>query len=167
MGQDAELLVRNYPTESFHGKVVRSSASIDPTTRTLLLQIDFPNPDNRLYPGMYGQVKLPVQTHGTTLTIPASALVFNAKGSQVVVIKDGKAHFEPISVGRDFGTELEVTQGLQADDLIDVNPDERITRMVKFRLPSPNNPMHQPSPSHRRRLRRRIDCTLLAFGSDA
>ena len=97
-------------------------------------QIDFPNPDNQLYPGMYGEVQLPVKTRSSTLTIPASAMVFNAAGAQVVIIKDNKAHYQKISIGRDFGTELEVVSGVAEDDQIDVNPDERITENSEVEL---------------------------------
>jgi RND family efflux transporter MFP subunit len=133
MGQPAELFVRNY-IQPFHGQVVRSTASVDTTTRTMSFQVDFPNPDNKLFPGMYGQVHLPISQKESTLTIPASALVFNSGGAQVITIKDNKAHFQKITIGRDLGTALEITSGLTADDVIDVNPDEQIVENTQVQI---------------------------------
>lgn len=126
MGQSASLVVRNYPGREFAGIVVRSSGSLDPATRTLLLEIHFPNPKNDLYAGMYGQVKLKVHPASPALTIPTSALIFNAQGIQVALVKDDKVHFQPITLGRDMGTELEVAAGLDEHDLVIANPGERL-----------------------------------------
>jgi RND family efflux transporter MFP subunit len=127
VGQPAYLKVRNYGEREFAGTIARSTASIDPTTRTMQVELDFPNKDNALYPGMYGQARLPITLNHPTLTIPSSSLVFNADGTQVAVVQDDKAHFRKITVGRDFGTQLEVVDGLSSDDVVVTNPGERLT----------------------------------------
>ena len=68
------------------------------------------------------------------LTIPSSSLVFNAEGTQVAVVQDGKAYFRKISVGRDLGTQLEVVDGLTADDVVVSNPGERLVDGVEVQV---------------------------------
>jgi RND family efflux transporter MFP subunit len=112
-GQPADLLVSNYPGTPFPGKVARSTASLDSNTRTIKFEVDVPNPDGKLFAGMYGQVKFTVKPPTAPLIVPTSALVFNAKGMRVATVTDDhKIKYLPISVGRDFGTEVEVSTGL-------------------------------------------------------
>jgi RND family efflux transporter MFP subunit len=134
IGQPAFLLVRNYPGKDFKGTVARSSSAIDTTTRTLSLELHFPNRDGQLYAGMYGQVKLPVTEDNPVVTIPTSALVFNAGGLQVALIKDGKVHFQKINGGRDFGTEMEIPSGLSTDDQVVANPGEKLGEGVDVKI---------------------------------
>lgn len=75
---------------------------------------------------MYGQARLSLTRARPVLTIPTSAMIFNATGLQVATVHDGRAHFEPITVGRDLGTELEILTGLAPDEQVIANPNERI-----------------------------------------
>jgi RND family efflux transporter MFP subunit len=125
-GQPAYLTVRNYPRREFKGVVARQTGALDPVTRTLPFELDFPNSDGALYAGMYGQARLPVVEEFPTLTIPTSALIFNAQGLQVATVRDDKVHFQHITTGRDMGTEIEVTNGLTANDQVVANPGERL-----------------------------------------
>jgi membrane fusion protein, multidrug efflux system len=134
IGQPAFLVVRNYPGKQFKGVVARSSSAIDVTTRTLSLELHFPNRDGQLYAGMYGQVKLPVIEDNPVVTIPTSALVFNAGGLQVALVKDGKVHFQKINSGRDFGTEMEIPSGLSTDDQVVSNPGEKIAEGIDVKV---------------------------------
>ncbi len=134
IGQPAFLLVRNYPGKQFKGTVARSSSAIDTTTRTLSLELHFPNRDAQLYAGMYGQVKLPVTEDNPVVTIPTSALVFNASGLQVALVKDGKVHFQKINGGRDFGTEMEIPTGLSTDDQVVANPGEKLGEGIDVKI---------------------------------
>ena len=111
-GQEATLTVRNYPQRKFTGTVARIADSVDPNTRTMPFELHFANPDGKLYAGMYGEVRITVTEPRTTLTVPTSALVFDAEGTRVAVVKDGKVHFQPVMVGRDLGTDLEINGGL-------------------------------------------------------
>jgi multidrug efflux pump subunit AcrA (membrane-fusion protein) len=85
---------------------------------------------------MYGQARLPVTLTRPSMTIPSGALVFNADGTQVALVKDGKAHFQKISVGRDLGTQLEIVDGLSPDDVVVSNPGERLTDGVQVQIAS-------------------------------
>jgi len=126
IGQAAYMKVRNYPTREFKGTVARQTNALDPATRTLTFELDFTNSDGALYAGMYGQARLPITEARPTLTIPSSALIFDSSGVRVAVVRDGRIHFQPVTVGRDLGTELEITDGLSPDDLVVGNPGERL-----------------------------------------
>jgi RND family efflux transporter MFP subunit len=138
IGQPAYLSVRNYPKREFTGTVARTFAALDPSTRTLPFELDFINKKQELYAGMYGQARLPISEPRPTLTIPSAALIFNAAGVQIALVRDGnKIHVQPITVGRDMGTELEVTDGLSPDDLVVSNPGARLAEGVTVQVNSP------------------------------
>jgi RND family efflux transporter MFP subunit len=140
MGQPAYLTVRNYPKREFAGVVARMAGALDQNTRTLPFELDFPNSDGALYAGMYGQARLPLQQNQTVLVIPTSGLIFDRNGLQVAVVQDQKIHFQKISVGRDMGTAIEVTDGLTADDNVVVNPGERLAEGVAVDAKSQDSP---------------------------
>ncbi len=140
IGQEASLLVSNYPGKPFVGHVTRSSAALDPVTRTIKFQVDFPNEDGRLYAGMYAQIKFELRPPNPPVTVPTSALVYNAKGLRLALISDGKVHYQTIEVGRDFGTEVEVSKGLDGDELIVTNPGERLIEGVAVRFSDASKP---------------------------
>jgi membrane fusion protein, multidrug efflux system len=125
-GQPAWLTVRNYRGREFTGTVARSAGALDPATRTMLLELHFPNSGGDLLAGMYGQARLSLTRLRPVLTIPTSAMIFNATGLQVATVQGGNAHFQPITVGRDLGTELEILSGLAPDDQVIANPNERL-----------------------------------------
>jgi RND family efflux transporter MFP subunit len=129
LGAKAKLYVRNFPSRSFEGVIVATSGAVDPNTRTLSVQINFTNADGLLFAGEYGEIHLPVTDPEIVGLIPTSALIFNAqaKGLQVATVVDGnKVHIKRIKAGRDFGTTIEVTDGLTADDKVITNPSERV-----------------------------------------
>lgn len=130
LGQPAYLTVRNYPHREFEGIVARLTDALNEQTRTLTFQLDFPNPKGELYAGMYGQARIPVFANQSLFLIPTSALIFNASGLQVAIVQDGKVHFQPISVARDLGMQIEVTNGLSADAQVVSSPGERIAEGV-------------------------------------
>ena len=136
IGEDAFLAVRNYVGREFTGKVTRSAGAIDPSTRTLRFQIDVTNADGALYAGMYGEVRLPISVDHPMLVVPTSALVFSADGTSVWVLDGDRAHKRKVVVGRDFGTEIEVSDGLAAADLVIKNPGERLVEGAPVRVSS-------------------------------
>lgn len=145
-GQDAELLVRNYPARPFKGTVVRSAGALDPTTRTLRFEVDFPNDDHALFPGMYGQVRFHVHQDHPTLIVPTSALLFQADGLKVAVVDDGKIRYHHVTVGRDFGAEAEVAAGLSGDEQVVTNPGGRLVEGAEVTVLShPEKVAEQPA----------------------
>jgi RND family efflux transporter MFP subunit len=125
-GQKAGLVVRNYPGRSFEGTVTRSTGSIDPATRTLRVEIDVENRENLLFAGMYGQVHFEIMQDRPPLLVPTAALVYNADGLSLAIVRGGKVHFQKVSTGRDLGMEMEILEGLVGDEMIISNPGEQI-----------------------------------------
>jgi RND family efflux transporter MFP subunit len=121
------LELTQYPGQQFQGKVVRTAESIDPNTRTLLTEVDVPNKNAQLFPGGYAQVHLQVKVAASRVQVPVNALLFRAEGLRAVVVDaNHKTHLRQLTIGRDFGTTLEVLQGLEATDWIVVNPPDSL-----------------------------------------
>ncbi|MFI5379170.1 MAG: efflux RND transporter periplasmic adaptor subunit [Tepidisphaerales bacterium] len=134
VGQTADLTVANYPGRTFAGKVARSTASVDPATRTLRFEVHVANPDGKLFAGMYGQVTFRVELEQPPLLLPAGALIFNAEGLRVAMVADGAVHFQKVVLGRDFGNEVEVVSGLKGSELIITNPGDQLAEGLPVRL---------------------------------
>ncbi|HEX4604119.1 MAG TPA: efflux RND transporter periplasmic adaptor subunit [Candidatus Angelobacter sp.] len=126
-GLPAYIELREYPGQKFAGKVVRTADSIDTATRTLLTEIDVPNPDGHLLPGSYAEVHFAVPIQITRMSIPVNALLFRPEGPRVAVVgPDHKVHLKAISIGRDFGIKVEILGGLDPSDQIVVNPADSL-----------------------------------------
>jgi RND family efflux transporter MFP subunit len=121
-GVDAIVRVPELPDHEFPGKVTRIADALQSGTRTLLTEIDIPNPDGALPPGIYCSVDLKVPRKTPSFTIPAEALLFNRNGLQAAVVKDGKAEIRTVRVARDLGTRVEVDAGLRAGERVILNP---------------------------------------------
>jgi RND family efflux transporter MFP subunit len=121
-GADAIVRVPELPDREFPGKVTRTADALQSGTRTLLTEIDIPNPDGALPPGIYCSVELKVPRKTPSFTIPAEALMFNRNGLQAAVVKDGKAEIRTVRVARDLGTRVEVHAGLRAGESVILNP---------------------------------------------
>lgn len=131
-GQQARLKVANLPRRFFAGNVARTANSLDPTSRTMLVEVQVPNPTGALLPGMYAQVELLSARPEPPLLIPGTALVIRAEGAQVALVRpDRTVHFQPIEIGRDFGDRLEVLAGLQEGNMIIVNPRDDVREGVR------------------------------------
>jgi RND family efflux transporter MFP subunit len=121
-GVKADVRVPEMPDRVFSATVTRLADALAPGTRTLLTEIDIPNPDGVLRPGMYCTVDLHIPRKTPSLIVPADAVVFNSNGVQVAVLKDGVAHFHKITVARDLGTQVEVRDGVQPGDQVILRP---------------------------------------------
>ncbi|HXJ20170.1 MAG TPA: efflux RND transporter periplasmic adaptor subunit [Polyangia bacterium] len=127
VGVAASLTVPEHPGRSFPGKIVRTSNSIDPTFRTLLVEVDVDNRKHEMYPGEYAQVHFKLPNEGRqALIVPVPALLFRSEGLRVAVVRGDKAHMVPIRIGRDDGKTVEVAEGLQPSDLVIQNPPDSI-----------------------------------------
>lgn len=123
VGQAVTVEIREFPGRKFEGKVVRTAGSVDPATRTLRTEIHLPNPKGDLLSGVYAQVHLGVRDPRRPVRIPAAALVVNADGPQVVSVDEkNMLRRQPVTLGRDFGKEVEVTGGLSGEERLVVNP---------------------------------------------
>jgi RND family efflux transporter MFP subunit len=121
-GIAAVIRVPELPDRPFDGTVTRTADALDPTTRTLLTEIDVKNPDGVLSPGIYCTVELKVPRVTPSLIVPASAIVFNDSGLNVLVAENGVVHSHKITETRDLGTEVEVDNGVKPGDQVVLNP---------------------------------------------
>jgi RND family efflux transporter MFP subunit len=140
-GAKATLTLDEFPGETFQGTIVRDSDSIDYASRTLNVEVDVDNPQDRIKTGAYVSVhlKLPQATRNSaqSLTIPANTLLFRSEGLRVGVVRNGRAELVPIKIGRDFGSTVEVVTGLQPTDRIIVNPSDSLTSGAQVQVSAP------------------------------
>jgi multidrug efflux pump subunit AcrA (membrane-fusion protein) len=122
-GLPADLVITNLGNRSFRGTIVRTAAALDPSARTLLAEVDVPNPGRVLLPGMYGQLHITVQRVDAPLVIPSTALVNRASGPQVIEVIPGAngrgtVHLRNVQVARDYGATLEIVSGLTDGSMV-------------------------------------------------
>jgi RND family efflux transporter MFP subunit len=122
VGVNAVVRVPENPDRTFPGKVTRFAHALAPGTRTLLTEVDIPNPDGALSPGMYVTIELHIPRKNPSIMVPADSLVFNGDGVQVAVVDNGAARFRKVTVARDFGTEVEVRDGIKPGDEVILKP---------------------------------------------
>jgi RND family efflux transporter MFP subunit len=126
-GLKADLTFAEFPGRRFQGTLVRTSRSIDPTARTLNVEVDVDNSKGELLPGAYTEVHLKLKEGIPTMTIPVSALLFRQEGLRVAVAKsDNTAELQPVTLGRDFGDFAEITTGLTGQERVISNPPDSI-----------------------------------------
>ena len=121
-GVEAVIRVPAMPNLTFHGQVARIADALQPGTRTLLTEVDVPNPDGALQPGVYCTVELKIPRQSPALTVPASAIIFNQDGMQVAVVENGVVHLNKITITTDYGTEVEVSEGVKEGDQVILQP---------------------------------------------
>jgi RND family efflux transporter MFP subunit len=131
-GMDVKVTVRERPGRSFAGKVMGTTNYLDPANRSLLTEVKVtnvrePGGEFALLPGMYVQVSFEVKRTTPPLVVPGPAVVNDAQGTQVAVVRgDGTAHFQKVTLGQDFGKEVEIVEGLTGDEQVITNPGERV-----------------------------------------
>ena len=138
-GVEALVRVPEMPKRGFPGKVTRVAGALAPGTRTLLAEIDVPNPDNVLTAGTYCTVELRIPRKTPSLIVPADAVIFNQNGLLAAVVDGGVAHMHKITILRDFGREVEVSEGVKAGDQVIISPpvDLQEGAKVEIRTPPP------------------------------
>jgi RND family efflux transporter MFP subunit len=138
-GVDAVVRVPEMPGRDFPGTVTRIADALQPGTRTLLTEIDVPNPDHALSPGSYCTVELKIPRKTPSLIVPSEAIIFNREGLSVAVVADGIARIRTITVVRDFGTTVEVSAGVKDGDQVILNPPVDLTDGHKVKVrPGPH-----------------------------
>ncbi|MCW3094655.1 MAG: family efflux transporter, subunit [Chthonomonadaceae bacterium] len=126
-GSKAQVTVREVPGRVFTGTVTLRAGALDATSRTQLVEVHLPNRDNVLVPGMYAQVHLAPSHPPLTLRIPGTALIIDGQGTRVAVVTaQNTLHLQPITIGRDFGTEVEITEGLKGTEKLVNNPSDTL-----------------------------------------
>ncbi len=140
VGQNSDVVVNAVPNQKFTGKVTRTTHSVDSSTRTLLTEVQVDNHDGKLLPGMYGIITFENIRVAPPLIIPSDSLVYRSQGTMVALVHDNTVHLQPITVGRDYGAELEVLAGLNEGDLVAINPSDVATEGAKV------TPREAPAP---------------------
>ena len=139
VGQDATIELQSQPGTSLHGKISRRAEAIDPIARTLRVEVDLDNPDRRVLPGSFGQIRFAFHVDRPGLSLPVNALLYRPEGVQVaeVVQSAGKSaiRLTKIKLGRNDGTQVEVLGGLTGPEAVVLNPpdsilDGRLVRMA-------------------------------------
>jgi RND family efflux transporter MFP subunit len=132
VGETATLSTADLPDRKFKGTVARTASSLDPSSRTLLVEIEVPNPDGKLLPGTYAQVDLNLPRKDPPLLIPSDTLVVRPSGTLVALVDANNiVHFKNVTVGRDFGDHIEVLSGLKEGQRVIVNPNDSVQEGVK------------------------------------
>jgi RND family efflux transporter MFP subunit len=126
-GTAAIIRVPEIPGRDFPGTVTRIADALQPNSRTLLTEIDVPNSDHALSPGVYCTVELKIPRKTPSLIVPSEAIVFNREGLNVAVVEDGVARIRHVTVVRDFGTTVEVSAGVKDGDQVILNPPVDLT----------------------------------------
>ncbi len=126
-GLSAYLELTLFPGRKFEGEVVRTAEAIGVSTRTLLTEVDVPNKSGQLLPGGYAEVHLKIEVQGQRLKVPVNALLFRSEGLRAVVVDTNHhIHLQALEIGRDYGTSLEILNGLKPEDWIVLNPPDSL-----------------------------------------
>lgn len=134
-GLSVDLTLPEMPARRFPGMLVRTAGAIDPATRTLTVEIDVSNKAGLLFPGAYTEVHFKIKSKGLTLIIPSTSVIFRGAGLQVPVVKDGqRINLKPVTAGRDFGSTIEIIDGLSAGDAVVANPPDSLIEGERVRV---------------------------------
>jgi RND family efflux transporter MFP subunit len=142
-GIEAVIRVPAMPNLTFHGEVTRIADALQPRTRTLLTEVDIPNPEGALQPGVYCTVELKIPRNSPALIVPASAIIFNQNGMQVAVVENGGAHLHKIAITTDYGAEAEVKEGVEDGDKVILQPPVNLVDGDKVQI-IPEPPQAKP-----------------------
>lgn len=124
----AVVTVDQYPGQTFGGKISRNAGAFDPASGAMTVEIDLPNPDGQLYPGMYAHVKFVVPNPAPTLVVANNAILNDARGARVLGVDDAhKVRVKAVKLGRDYGTKTEILSGLNPSDWLVQNPTDDLT----------------------------------------
>jgi len=140
LGAQTLVTLQEFPGERFSAEVERTAEAIDPNTRTLRTEVDVPNKSGRLLPGSFGEVHFAVGSNVNKVTVPVNAMLFRSEGPRLAVVgPDNKIQLRAISIGKDYGTTLEILAGISPQDQIVINPSDSLEegQVVNLAHPSP------------------------------
>ena len=144
-GVQAELTLNELPGRKFPAHVTNTAGAIDPTSRTLLTELEVPNETRQLLPGAYAQITLKLEGDTGLVTVPSNTLLFRSEGASVGVVRpDGKAEVRKVVINRDLGDKLQISQGLSVSDQVIVNPSDGLADGMSVSVATPK-PTAQPT----------------------
>jgi RND family efflux transporter MFP subunit len=145
-GQEACLELSEFAGKKFCGRVARTADSIDPGTRTLRTEVDVPNPTATLLPGAYAEVHFDVKAIANRLSLPITGLLFRPEGTMAAVVgANGRIVLKRVTIGRDFGSTVEILQGLDIADQVVDNPPDSIEAGEQVHMQAPPGLPHRPT----------------------
>src|SRR5438552_6297556 len=140
-GLAAKIVLQEFPGQEFDGSITYTAGALDPQSRTMQVEVQVPNREGKLYAGMYGQVKFLLADENAPIVVPANTFLFRTEGPQVAtVVKDNRIHWQTIRVGRDFGTQLEVLDGLAENTRVVMNPTDDLAEGIQVQLKPAEKP---------------------------
>lgn len=147
IGMPADVSLNTYGAKPIVGTVARTADALDPNTRTLRTEIDVANGDQQLVSGVYANVKLQLSTATRDYVVPANVLLFRAEGLQLALI-DGqqRVHLQHVTIGRDFGSTVEITEGLVDGDRVVLSPPDSLYEGQQVKVSEPNAAQRQRLP---------------------
>ncbi len=126
-GLVADLTLQEFPGRTFKAKFTTTSEAIDSAAHTLLVQFDADNPKGELLPGAFAEIHLKLPSSASTFVLPVTAMLFRSEGVRIATVKNGnKAELVPVTLGRDFGNEVEVVAGIKGGESVIVNPPDSL-----------------------------------------
>jgi RND family efflux transporter MFP subunit len=127
LGTEATISVQDLPGRVFKGRVARTAEAIDPVSRALLVEIELDNPGGEIMPGSFAEVHMKLPTNSSSFRLPVNTLIFRSEGLRVAVVEKGVVRLIPITIGRDFGSSVEVLTGLSGGESVVVNPSDSLS----------------------------------------
>jgi RND family efflux transporter MFP subunit len=143
-GMSCSVEVAEFRSKKFEGKVTRTANALDTASRTLLTEIQVANPSRVLLPGMYATVRFQIRRVQPPLLIPSAAFRNTQKGPMVALLREGSSvHMQPVKLGRDYGAQIEVIEGLKAGQKLITNWTDEVKEGIKVKpvvAPKPATP---------------------------
>ena len=134
-GMHVSVDLTELPGQHFDGRVARSTRSINVLSRTLLVEVDVPNPEDKLVPGAYGTVHIELSAPTRPLLVPAGAILFQSAGPQIAIVNSQRRiELRKVSIGHDFGNDVEITSGITARDDIVANPPDYLVNGMQVSI---------------------------------
>ncbi len=144
VGLKAEMHFPGHPGKPFEAVVVNSAHALDPTARTLQVELQLDNPNEEVLPGAYAEVHFKIPSAGESLRLPSNVVIFRSQGLQVATVTpQSEIKLKNIIQGRDFGKSIEVLDGLSEQDKVVVNPPDSIIDGLHVRIAPPAPPKDQ------------------------
>jgi RND family efflux transporter MFP subunit len=147
-GLKAELRFAERPGVTYAADTIRTSNALDPTARTLQVELQLDNREAQLFPGSYTEIHFELPSSSATLRLPANTVLFRGKNQQIAVVdRDHRIKLKDIDQGRDFGKTIEVLHGLDPDDSVVVNPPDSIEDGMQVRIAAPPSDQKAAAPA--------------------
>jgi RND family efflux transporter MFP subunit len=144
IGTEGELTLDEFPGRKFLGHVTDTAKAIDPTSRTLLTELQIPNQTGQLLPGAYALITLQVGGNSGILTIPSNALLFRSEGTAVGVVNaNGQTEIRQITTNVNLGDKLEISRGLSETDRVIVNPSDSLANGMAVKILNQKQPSEE------------------------